>query len=347
MKQILFFGLILLLSINHFTAQTPSDCTTNSLLLNEYEQDIENLALRRMFDVHSGDTSLVVIPPYWKDTIAAGLAAIFNATSLPERDTIFNIYCIHDHTGGPQRVHQQFIVQVDMSYSWTTAWQNMTALTGNEAIDNLVNEYNLEINNFYNWSTGDYAIVTTDMYINPYALFSQLEAIDGVVYAEPDAIIGGADKIMFTRIPNELIYDFFLEWNDCFDGCDNYRKWSFKVNITDCSVEYLGYEDGAIIQVQPIPTPLNCNTFVTSVNENTPTKAYSLYPNPSEETIYISTSTHDINRQYFLRDITGKFIKEGEISTSNYPLDISRLEAGIYTIQIVAKKPIYLTFIKK
>ena len=88
--------LLTLLSLPLF-AQTPSDCSLSPQLLNVYEWDIANMAIRRMQQTSSPSLSLVTIPQSEKDDIEKGLAAIFNS-GLAEADSVFNLYCVHDRT---------------------------------------------------------------------------------------------------------------------------------------------------------------------------------------------------------------------------------------------------------
>jgi hypothetical protein len=53
---------------------------------------------------------------------------------------------------------------------------------------------------------------------------------------------------------------FYFEWSDCFDGCDNYRVWHFKVVFKIAAWTYLGFDDWGFFGVLlPLPAPLNCN----------------------------------------------------------------------------------------
>jgi len=332
MKNIFIFGLLVFLIANVPVAQIPS-CSIPSILTEEYGADINNLTLRRMYDVGTADVSSIEIPQIWQDTIAEGLAAIFNSTSMPARDTVFNMYCIHDNTGGPERVYQQYLIRVDTTYAWTNAWQNLISLTGDVYIDNLVNTYGLSVIQFYNWSIGDYAIVSTDQVLNPYALINTLEESAGILSGEPDAIVGGANKIMYEKTGDFRYYDFYVEFNDCFDGCDNYRKWSFKVN-PDCSVDYLGSEDWGFLGVEPLPAPLNCNTFVTVVDEVIDGEKILIYPNPFLDYLTINLEGKLDKSTYCILDQTGRVVLNGELTHLATIIDVSQLSKGLYVIQI-------------
>ena len=119
--------LLTLLSLPLF-AQTPSDCSLSPQLLNAYEWDIANMAIRNMQQNNSPSLSLVTIPQTEKDLIEKGLAAVLNS-GLPEADSVFNLYCVHDRTSYVM-TWQSMMVWVDTSVAWTAAWQNLTTLTG-------------------------------------------------------------------------------------------------------------------------------------------------------------------------------------------------------------------------
>ncbi len=89
--------IIVLVSLfNTAISQVPSNCTVPPLLASEYHRDITQLAVQRLFELQSPDTVLVTVPQAYIDTISNGLAAILNATSIVERDSVFNLYCVHN-----------------------------------------------------------------------------------------------------------------------------------------------------------------------------------------------------------------------------------------------------------
>ena len=62
MKKIVFlFGFFLFGILFESTAQINSDCTVSASLESAYEQDVKNMAYRRMLQVQSADTALVLI----------------------------------------------------------------------------------------------------------------------------------------------------------------------------------------------------------------------------------------------------------------------------------------------
>lgn len=329
--------LILVLASLFYTthAQVPSNCTIPPLLASEYHRDIIQLAVQRLYELQSPDTVLVKVPQAYVDTISNGLAAIFNATSILERDSVFNLYCVHNlNPFEGFGAYEGFLVKVDTNYSWTNAWQNLITITGNPQMDSIVTRYNLTITDFYNWSIGNYAVLSVDSSWNNYALIDSLEMVPGVLMAEINSLIGVAGKISFSKIGNTLYYDFDFEYQDCFDGCDAYRRWQFKVNA-DCSVEYLGFVDWCFWGVGqcPLPAPINCNVF-SSILENNFDNEIALYPNPAKDELNLKWNSIN-NISITIYNSAGQELSTSLLTKQNESIDISKLKNGIYFLQFI------------
>ncbi|MEZ5199653.1 MAG: T9SS type A sorting domain-containing protein [Bacteroidales bacterium] len=308
----------------------PSNCVASVALTDHYTRDVRNLTLRRMFDLHSPDTALVRIPQVWQDTILGGLAAINNAVPIAERDSVFNLYCVHDLSSWQYSIYQELMVSVDTNYEWTQAWQNLEPLTGNPLIDTIIARYALEVTEFYNWSFASVALLATDSLWNIYALIDSLEMAEGVNYADPNYIIGTAGKIEYQKTGTDRYYDFWYQWNDCFDGCDNARAWKFKV-YEDCSVEYLGSEDWWVFDYQPLPSPVYCNLFSGS-EKNVPEPMFNVFPNPVFDRLKIEAENTGTT-VYSLTDLAGRRVRTGSF-TGHTLIDISNLPSGCYLLQL-------------
>jgi hypothetical protein len=319
--------ILLLFSVVDLQAQTSSDCTVPYELIENYERDIKNLSIRRMMELNSPDFALISIPQAWQDTIAGGMAAIMNALSLPESDSVFNLYCVHDLTS-PMQIYNEMLIQIDVSYPWTLAWQNLNALTGNSAIDAFVTRYGLTVTAFHDWSFGDYAVLHTDSLLNIYALIDSLVAVEGVISGEPNAFFGAAGKIEYQKIGDIRYYDFYFQFNDCFDGCDNHRKWMFKVNA-DCSVEYLGTENWGVFGIEPLPAPVNCNIF-TSLKERQLHKKALVFPNPSDG--LFSIEKLETGNILVIYDASGRILHMKRVEGT--ATQISLATKGIYVLEV-------------
>ena len=331
MKKSLSLFFVLVSTFNIIQAQVPSDCTIPQSLANEYNRDIKQLVANRLFQFQSPDTALVRIPQEYIDTISEGLAAIFNATSIPERDTVFNLYCVHNNNGWHGE-YDGFLIEVDTSYSWTQAWQNLNTITGNSFMDTVLTRYHLTITNFYNWTIGNYALLSTDSSWNIFALMDSLEMTAGVISTEPNSIIGAAGTISYSTIGNIRYFNFYFGFGDCPSGCTSYRMWKFKVN-PDCSVDYLGFDAGGQDQ---FPTPINCNTF-TSVVENNIQKANCfIFPNPSNGKFQFAVNGLGVGKTPTLEiyNMQGKIIYQSTITNPKSEIDLSNQTNGIYFVKI-------------
>jgi len=327
MRKIVILVLVVLSLSQGFSQIVPSSCTTPYLLNSIYEPDLKNLALRRLFEVHSPDTAFVKIPDIWIDTIRAGMSAIVNAVSLPQRDSIFNLYCVHDNAPNNIFIYKEIMVFVDTSVAWTQAWQNMQTLTGNAVIDNLMTQFGYQIVQFNNFSFGSMALIHTDSLWNINAVINQLEAVPGVLFAEANAIIGTAGTIVYQKVGPTRYYNFVFEWNDCFDGCDNSRTWRYRV-FEDCSVEFLGIVDWGVFGIEPLPAPLNCNVFTGFPEHPDPNSGFRVYPVPATEYLHIQNPGSAIVRIQFF-NVNGRLILEKNQSEIEI-VNISELKNGFY-----------------
>lgn len=314
---------ILALSCLNFSG-AKAQCTYPDFLFEAYEQDIKAMAIRRMIEVNSPDQYKITIPQSWQDTIAGDLAAIYQADNIPESDSVFNLYCVHDVVGNP--VLKNFLLGVEEGTAMDSAWSEGAITTGVTLIDDIFSEYEVEI-----VSHSDlYVHFSTPYYINIFALADTLvNNVPGVLYLEPNFIIGNAGRIEYSvNESGERRYDFVYQWNDCFDGCDNYHTWSFSVNA-DCEVEYLGLDRGGFFGVEDLPAPANCN--LTSSNEDLVKKGTDLvvYPNPSRGLLYLSGQPE--NGEWKISNLQGQILQEG-----SFPAEQIRLvnsATGFYFLQ--------------
>lgn len=342
MKKIIIF-LFLMIPVFHVgIAQVASSCLVPSLLKSEYKRDVAQMAAYRLYQLQSPDTDLVQIPQVYTDSIFEGLAAIFNATSIPERDSVFNLYCVHNlNPFAGFGAYAGFIVKVDTNYAWTQAWQNLNTLTGDPLMDTILSKYNLTLTNFYNWTIGSYAELSVDSSWNTNALMDSIYLVPGVLFAELNSYVGVSGKIAYEKIGNNKFYNFYFEYQDCFDGCDAYRNWKFKVN-SDCSVEYLGLENWCYwdqlgtLGLCPFPAPINCNTFTPIEEINDKNVRAVIFPNPSAGFFRVELSGFEANEIKILSiyDIHGKLVYTTEFRNNDIHIDLGNVSKGVYFAKI-------------
>ena len=61
--------LALLLCATNLYAQLSSNCNAPAILLSEYDLDVKDLALKRIYQIKSPDTSSIIILQSYQDTI--------------------------------------------------------------------------------------------------------------------------------------------------------------------------------------------------------------------------------------------------------------------------------------
>ena len=302
-----------------------SDCTIPQVLIDNYDWDIKGLALDRMIETGHPGLDQVNIPQSIQDSIAEGLAAIFNADILPQRDSVFNMYCVHN--GAFQPITHGIIVDVDESYAWTEHWQNLMTQTGEPLMDYITSTYGLEIQSY-----SSFAVLETDELWNVNALSDSLELVPGVNYAEPNYWIGGAGRITYDLIDNVKYYDFSFEWNDCFDGCDNRHIWHYKVSA-DCTVEFLGTSDFGFFGVEALPMPLNCNITTNLENPAFVENDYRLYPNPTADFFIVKNVDLGKTIQLEIVNLAGQILLKEKVEIGSQ-IDVSAFDAGLYFVKI-------------
>jgi hypothetical protein len=324
--------------------QIASSCIVPPALAVAYHKDIVQLATNYLFQVQSPDTALVQVPAQTIDEISGGLAAILNAMPLPESDSVFNLYCVHNNNGWPYE-YAGFLVQVDTNYAWTQPWQNMITITGDAYMDSLTARYGLHIANFYNWSIGNYAELTVDSAWNILALMDSLSYMTGVLSVEPNGLLGLAGWIEYQKSGTDRYYDFYFEFNDCFDGCDNYHRWSFRVDV-DCFVYYLGFTDWGVFGISPLPAPVNCNTFtsVAPLSEN----VVRVFPNPATKYISVDVNGYKLETVSVFNSLGEKVKTFRSSPQQTLGFSVEDLPTGIYILEAAeADKTFRAKFIRE
>lgn len=72
----------------------------------------------------------------------------------------------------------------------------------------------------------------------------------------------------------------------------------------------------------------------TAIDEQSPEKVYTVYPNPSEEFLFIKQGEPLVSFTYIVTDHIGREVMRGPLGTSTEQVDISNLDTGIYFIRI-------------
>ena len=116
-----------------------------------------------------------------------------------------------------------------------------------------------------------------------------------------------------------------------YDGVEKLNNYADSLEIT---ITYFnpGYYSGDYIALDNLT--ISFDTLVTNaVNDITQSNSLTLYPNPTQNTLHIST-TKEISGSLCLQDISGKQILLQQNFNTNQTIDVAHLAKGIYIITL-------------
>ena len=259
--------------------------------------------------------------PIWE-----GLSAIFTSTS-PERDEIFDIYCIH-HFGkfnNSLRIFHTMYVNPDTSVSWYSNWENGDLNTYDDEFNAFLERWGF----YYDGKLSVSFKITTDQYINMIPLADSIDMMDSIIFAERKLHVGSGNEIIYQKNGNDRHYSFSVGWGDCPSGCTAYHYWNFLVT-EDCEVVFMG-ENGPEI---PEWLKRNCNITSTTTSNNLSKSALKIFPNPINHFLNIEINNpenHLLN--YEINDVLGNSLLNGRF-INNTSIDTNDLINGIYFLVI-------------
>lgn len=221
---------------------SSDDDSNLPLLLREYyTEDAALLSVRRMHQIRWLSNE-VIIPSDIILMFYKSIIRVHNAMNLAARDSVISMYNIHAAHRIPDVVLHELIVSVSLSRQWTHAWQEGNRLTGNTQIDDLLLEYDLELDSFTLTPSGTsgFALLIADQPLNISALASHFEGIDGVNFAEANGWVGDGDDIVVSGVRSAwVLLDYSVGYGDCPAGCIFRRTWRFQVFFNN-RVVYVG-----------------------------------------------------------------------------------------------------------
>ncbi len=338
MKTIISLILLSILTSSVY-AQVQSSCEIDSNLEHYYKFDVADLTINRLFTISSPDTNEIEIPQAYQDSIWNGLAAIFNVESIPERDSVFDIFCVHDWSAFTNKLIPNIYIQLDTSVSWTSNWQNNEIVTGYTELDQFIATYNYSIlSSGPNYTT---VVLYSDLIINSYAISDSLVSFIGIETAGPIPMTIDNNRIYYSVDGEHQYYSFILAWGDCMSGCIYKHQWDFKVHYSSCTVEYLGLETNFN---NNLPSPPNCN--ITAINDSfIETEIISIFPNPASDKI--SIKGENIQNIVLLNGL-GQYISTINPNNNLTEINIQELMTGIYFLKIeIDGKLISKRFVKQ
>ena len=318
-KLILTLVLGFLLSVNHGFSQL--NCIAPDSIIEKYQEDADRLALRKIYRLNSPYVDSVVIPQIVSDTFLNALIAVYNATHIPERDTVVSILDIHTWYIPPMR---KVVVAADSTLFWMQQLREGIIPTGYQALDSIIAKYDLSIDSYEDWSNWFFwhsVVFKSEQNYNIPALANAIETLPDVYFSESESVVGDGSDINDNLVFGEesgldLFYSF--KWGDCFSGCIAHRTWWFKA-YPDCSVEFIKVF-GESLHLTLIDDPAY--------------KPHIVYPNPFKDEIWVEGISNVF--EYSVFNLSGQIILSGKSYGKSIP-DLENLIPGFYMLAIREK----------
>jgi hypothetical protein len=327
MKKLPILLFLFLLANSIIAQKVKSTCNAHDSTLAKYKNDADRLAIRRVFQSGSSYIDSSAIPKHWSDTMLNALIAVYNADSLPARDTVISLINIHTFQ---QPVLNSFFMAADSNLQWMQKLRKDSLPTGIDSADYLIKKYQLKVARYYRIKEFPYHIIIlqSKLNYNMEVVTNLFDSLSGVNYANISKVEGDGNDIKATIGKDyiELLYSY--GWGDCFNGCIYKRYWKFKI-YNDCSVSYLGSYGSKLI-------PNSLSHF--SAAKITPS------PNPFQSKIILQNVSTPF--QYKLYNSFGQIIKVNTISEPAIS-NLDDLPLGMYTLQIISNnKTSYFKLLK-
>ena len=331
-KLILFTLLFLFYQTGNAQIVVASSCYAPDSIVELYQLDADYLTVIKFYDLDdsneetndpawpfpafapdsnsiyvpsfSSDSIDVTIPKHLSDSILKALIAVYNATEIPERDSVVDMFNIHTFRK----------IALNKFYVPGSLLQNGLP-SGNVIVDSLALVYELYIENNSLCSPNN---------LNPYALKNaSWEDPTQYPYSLPLILTNwyfysgfpfNYDlKFKFHEEYTTLIYKYSWEFGSL-------REWEFRI-YPDCLVEFVGATGSLIPQEE--------NTVSIDDNVHAFTK---IYPNPNNSVLYVESV---LGKKVRIIDATGRVLYTQEISPNNKSIvNISQLKQGNYILHI-------------
>jgi len=216
-----------------FFRSTVDDSKVPESLRAAYREDAARLALR---DLLARGYAGIEIPHDAVQPYYDALVLVHNATGLPARDSVVDVYGIHTF---PQPATRSLYTIVAGDQEWAQRLARDSVPTGDAVVDRLLSDYALSFDRAHTLSTGELLIVLRSaLSLNVAALAPQFVVAPGVRASQPNGAFGDGNDIDATR-GDAILVDYSVGYGDCPSGCINRRFYHFAAHA-DGTVEYLG-----------------------------------------------------------------------------------------------------------
>jgi len=322
------YTLALLLCATLASAQTvPSSCTAPDNIVKQYADDADYITLQRIIALGNTYADSIEIPQQWADTALRAMIAVYNATTLPARDSVVTKYKIHEYA--TPTMHMIFLTADTSQLYMKQMFKNIFP-TGDPDFDNLGNTYTMKnwqylfgIANFHDLNLYLDSAYNTPVLKDEYNMLPGLQMAKGTLN-----LYGDSSHISYQPTASYVKLDYTYGWSNCMDanGCDKKHTWTFHVSY-NCDVTYIGSSGDPLFPVNSV--------------KDIAAAGISIYPNPATSLLNIS----GFEGNYTIHNIYGSKLQEGKTTNT---INIQNLPAGQYLLQLQNETASYISrFVKQ
>ena len=304
-----------------------SSCEAPDSVRNLFREDAYRLTLNRIIRNNYTYVDSVEIPFSTKDSVLRSLIAIYNALSIPERDSVVSILNLHTIQNP---FMDEVLIAADSNLSWMQQFRNGDSLSGNSSVDSLILKYKFHVKEYNDFYLSWYHTVTfeSDSFYNTFVLADKFDLISEIYISQAQGEPIDGNNITDSIFSNFHEIVFSHGWGDCPCGCTARRYWKFRV-YSDCSVEF----------VESWGSPLSQSILHESIIDRV-----CISPNPFET--YLKVSPYPLQMTYVITDINGKEISTGQIENGIIK-NLDNLQEGVYVLKLYDGKNYSMTKIIK
>lgn len=199
-----------------------------------YLDDAARMALR---DLQARGYTDIPIPDEAVQPYYDALVLVYNATVLPARDTVVDVYGIHTF---PYPATRSLYMIVAGDQRWAQRLVRDSVPTGEAVVDQLLSDYALSYDHVHNLSGAELLIVLRSAGgLNMAALAPMFLDAPGVRAAAPNGGCCDGNDVDASIEEARVLLDYSVGYGDCMAGCIDRRFYHFAAH-DDGTVEYLG-----------------------------------------------------------------------------------------------------------
>jgi len=241
MKTTAWFIIIVMIGFSLRSQTVISSCTAADSIVKKYRKSADKLAVRRVEYIGHPYKDSIIINKEISNQYLKALLAVYNATTLPARDTVVAFDIVLDYYY-PYSLNT-FYISSDTNKLWVKNLRHKILPCGNTDIDYLINRYYLKVTNFSPSLNSPFAFISFESDTN-YHIQRLVEKFNTLYAQGIGAYSSHGPMADYYHITDSVGSNFIeltysLGWGLCMIPCSYFRHWVFRV-YDDCSVEYRG-----------------------------------------------------------------------------------------------------------